>query len=71
MFHIIIRNPLNYTLLYEGTHPTIQSIVDNLKKEYPHNKIITYHKLKDIIYRPKQKIDYIEVKNLNPKKKHS
>lgn len=69
MFSIIIRNPLNYNLIYEGQFKTLKEIVSNLKKEFPHNTFFTFYKLKYLLYNG-SKVDFIEVKNLNPHKKH-
>lgn len=69
MFHIIIRNPLDYTLTYEGKSKTLKGLAETIKKEYPHNTFFTFQKLKYIHYN-KSKVDFVEINNLKPHKKN-
>lgn len=66
MIHIIIRNPLNYEVLYEGEDKSLRSLVNKLKKEYPHNTYFTFQKLKYCLYN-QGRVDFVEIKNTTPK----
>ena len=61
MINIIVRNPLNYEVLYEGDFTSLKDCVSVMKKEYPHQNLITYHRLHNNLY-IKKTHDWIDIK---------
>ena len=70
MINLIVRNPLNYEVLYEGNFKSLKECVSLMNKEYPHQKLITYYRLHNNLY-IKKTHDWIDIKVFKKEKDKS